>query len=87
MEQSDYRLVLGGVVRVVYLVVEEGKEPAMSEFKSTTKEDPKQESEVVFTQCNDCGYSSTSSADCCIQCGSLNTFKDAVSYEEWIRDY
>ncbi|ENX48270.1 hypothetical protein F886_00071 [Acinetobacter sp. NIPH 542] len=59
----------------------------MSEFKSTTKEDPKQESEVVFTQCNDCGYSSTSSADCCIQCGSLNTFKDAVSYEEWIRDY
>ena len=56
----------------------------MSEFKEN---DQNAESEVEFTQCNDCGYRSTSSADCCISCGSLNTHKDAISYEEWCRDY
>lgn len=42
--------------------------------------------EMEITRCNDCGYSSTSSADCCIQCGSLDTYKDSLTYQEWIND-
>lgn len=70
--------------RTIERVLNAVKEPAMSEFKEN---DQNAESEVEFTQCNDCGYRSTSSADCCISCGSLNTHKDAISYEEWCRDY
>lgn len=45
------------------------------------------ESEMEITVCRDCDYKSTSSADCCISCGSLNTYKDALTYEEWINDH
>lgn len=42
--------------------------------------------EMEITRCKDCGYTSISSADYCISCGSSNTYKDALTYEEYTND-
>lgn len=36
---------------------------------------------IEYTICRSCEYKSTASADCCISCGSLDTYKDTVVFE------